>query len=761
MNRISRFLAAASLLFSFAALAAQGFVVRDIRVEGLQRISAGTVFNYLPVKVGEEFSEDRFQEAIRALFKTGYFSDVRLERDGQILVVAVQERPTISEIRFEGNKDFNADELKTSLKDIGFASGRVYDKSTLDRVEQELKRQYFAQGKYAVQIKPTVTPLERNRVDILFDIAEGLVARIKEINLVGNEAFTDAQILEEFQLTTPTYFSFFTKDDQYSKQKLAADLESLSKYYQNRGYINFQVTSTQVTITPDKKDIYITINVAEGKPYTIKDVKIAGRLMVPDEALFKAVKVRSGDTFSRREVSDSQNALTELLGTEGYAFANINAIPEMDEKSQQVSLTFQVDPGARAYVRRVNFAGNIRTRDEVLRREMRQLEGGWFSTAQVKRSRERLEKLGYFKEVNVETPAVPGSPDQVDVNVNVAENPSGLLLAGVGYSQSGGFIINANVTQENFLGTGKRVGVGFSNSDVDRNYSFSYTNPYWTVDGVSRSFGVHYRERDASQLNISNYTTDTAGANVGFGVPISETNSVNFGLAYDNIDLKLGTTASAEIAGYVARRGNQLNTLTATVGWAQDARNRHLLADRGHYLRLGSELGVPGTDMEYISVSGQAQGFFPLSREFTLMLNSELSWGDGYGKESDMPFLQHYFAGGPRSVRGFKDNTLGPLDSSGNPFGGDFRAVANAEVLFPVPFLHKDSKSMRMLAFVDAGNVFAEPKNFKLGDIRSSAGLGFQWISPFGPLSFSLAQPINDKAGDQTQRFQFLLGAAF
>ncbi|MCW8963491.1 MAG: outer membrane protein assembly factor BamA [Gammaproteobacteria bacterium] len=738
------------------------FVVEDIRVEGIQRISAGTVFTYLPVKVGDEFSESQYAETIRAVYKSGYFNDIRLERQGNILIVSVQERPAIASITFSGNKEFDNDELKVALKDIGLAEGRVYNKSVLDKVEQELRRQYYSHGKYSVRIQSTVTPLERNRVGIGVDVSEGLVAKIKEINIIGNETYDEEELKKQFELTVPTWYSFFSKDDQYSKQKLAADLEKLSSYYLDRGFLKFNIDSTQVSITPDKKDIYITINVTEGEQYSVEEVKISGKLLYPDDELFRSVQVRAGDIFSRRAIVASTDALTDLMGNDGYAFANVNAIPDLDEEKKTVSLTFFIDPGRRIYVRRINVAGNSRTRDEVLRREMRQIENAWMSTKDVERSRTRLERLGYFTEINVETPAVPENPDQVDVNFSVTEQPSGQLLAGIGYSQSQGFLLNSSISQDNFLGSGVKFGVNFSTSEADEAYGISYTNPYYTTDGISRGFSILYRSRDGEELGISDYTTDVLSGKLNYGFPISETNTIFVSLGYENLELKPAFGAPREIRQFVVDNGDTYDNVIATASWVDDNRNRSaLFADRGTYTSISGEVSSPGSDLEYYKITARHQRFFPLTRNSTLSLNGEIGFGDGYGDLDDLPFYEHYFAGGVSSVRGFEDNSLGPKDSTGEPFGGDFRLVANAEVILPMPFVSKDDKAWRMTAFMDAGNVFTEAGDFDAGDLRYSAGLGVRWLSPFGPIKASFAEPLNDKSEDDVQNFQFTFGSTF
>jgi outer membrane protein insertion porin family len=741
---------------------AASFVVEDIRVEGIQRISAGTVFTYLPVKVGDQFNESQYAEAIRAVYDSGYFKDIRLERQGNVLIVVVEERPAIASISFSGNKEFDNDELKAALEQIGLAEGRVYNKSILDKVEQELRRQYYSQGKYSVRIETTVNPLERNRVGISVDVSEGAVAKIKDINIIGNKAFEEEDLKDLFDLTVPNWYSFFSKDDQYSKQKLAADLERLSSYYLDRGYLKFNIDSTQVSITPDKKDIYITINISEGEQYSIKEVRISGKLLYPDEELFKAVNIRSGDIFSRKEIVNGTDALTDMMGNDGYAFANVNAIPDIDEENKLVALTFFIDPGRRIYVRRINVAGNSRTRDEVLRREMRQIENAWMSTRDVQRSRTRLEKLGYFSDINVETPAVPENPDQVDVNFTVVETPSGQLLAGVGYSQSEGLLLNSSITQDNFLGSGVRFGFNFSTSESDEQYGLNFTNPYHTPDGVSRGFSFLYRSRDAEELGISDYTTDLLSGKINYGFPISETNTIFVSLGYENLELKPAFLAPREITDFVNENGDTYDNIIGTAAWVDDNRNRSaLFADRGTYQSLSTEFSFPGSDLEYYKITYRHQKYFPLTRDYTLSLNGEIGIGDGYGSIDDLPFLEHYFAGGVSSVRGFEDNTLGPKDSTGEPFGGDFRLVGNAEVIMPMPFVDKDNKAWRFTTFLDAGNVFAEAGDFDAGDLRYSVGVGVRWLSPFGPLKVSYAEPLNDESTDEVQKFQFTFGTTF
>lgn len=746
-----------SLLLCGSARAFEAFEVSDIRVEGLERISPGTVFNYLPIKVGDTVDTDDTVNAVKALFKTGFFSDVRMERDGTVLVVYVKERAAISSIKITGNKDLETDKLLEGLKDIGLAEGRVFDRSLLDKVEQELRRQYFSRGKYAVKIETTITPLERNRVGILIDISEGEAARIKQINIVGNHTFTDKELRKGFTLDTPSFLSFITKNDQYSKQKLSADLEILRSYYLDRGYLNFNILSTQVSITPDKKDIYITINISEGNQFRIKEVTLSGELVLKPEELFPLVKINPDDVFSRKRVTEAVDRISAKLGDQGYAFANVNTVPDVNESERLVNLAFIVDPGKRVYVRRVNVKGNITTRDEVLRREMRQMEAGWFSAEKVERSRTRLQRLGFFEDVNVETPAVPGTTDQVDVNYSVTETSSGNITAGAGYSQTSGILFNASVSQDNFLGSGKRVSFAFNNSKVTTIYNFYYTDPYYTINGISRGFGLFYKKTDADQANISSYTTDTYGANVNYGIPINEFDTIRVSPEFENLKLKETSESPNEVIDFIDRHGNDYNTVKLTGSWAHDTRNKALFADDGGLQSLSVETAVPGSGLQYYKLGYDQRRYVPLTKDLTLSMHAQLGYGDGYGDYDNLPFFENYFAGGVRSVRGFEDNTLGPKDSKGNPIGGSVQVVGGAEILFPIPFV-EGTKSFRLGTFFDIGNVYSDVSNFDATELRYSVGVSSLWISPLGPLAISLGFPLNDKSGDNVQNFQFTVG---
>jgi outer membrane protein insertion porin family len=749
-----------ALMVPLAALA-EPFVIQDIRVEGLQRISAGTVFNYLPVRVGEEVESGDTASIIRALYKTGFFKDVRLEREGNVLIVFVSERPAIAQINITGNKSMETEQLLLGLKDIGMAEGRVFNRSVLDKIEQELRRLYFNQGKYGIKLQSTVTPLERNRVAVDIDITEGETARIKRINIVGNDSFDEDDILDEFELGTTDWTSIITSNDQYSRQQLSADLETLRSYYLDRGYINFKVNSTQVSITPDKKDIYITINITEGAVFTIRDIKLAGTLVVPKEEIFPLIELNRGDVFSRKDVVGSAERISDLLGNKGYAFANVNSIPEIDEEERQVGITFFVDPGKRVYVRRVNISGNSNTRDEVLRREMRQLESAWFSTELVNLSKDRLQRLGYFDDVSVETPAVAGSTDQVDVNIRVKEKATGNLMLGAGYSQSQGVILQASVSQDNFLGTGKRVAFAFNNSDANRLYRLGYTNPYYTVDGISRGFDLRYKETNYADVDIADYATDIASAGINFGIPLNEFDRIRFDLSVVDTDFILGDDASTQVRNFKTTYGDSFLDFKMGVSWTHDSRDSYLFPTRGGLQRLAGVATIPGSDLTYYRLEYQHRRYFPLSEDFTLSLNAEIGYGEGYSDTDNLPFFENFFSGGTKSVRGFKDYSLGPRDDNDEPLGGNLKAVGNVELLFPPPF-NLASKTMRLGAFVDAGNVFdTDNDDFDAGDFRYSAGLSMTWLSPMGALGISLAAPMNDESGDETETFQFTFGSTF
>jgi outer membrane protein insertion porin family len=743
--------------------AAQEFVIEDIRVEGLERITPGTVFNYLPMKVGDTFDDSRSSEAVRALFKTGFFDDVRLERDGSILVFILDERPAIGSITMTGNEDVETEGLLENLKQFGFAEGRVFVQSQLDQVEQELQRQYYSFGKYAIKINSTVTELDNNRVGVLIEVSEGLAAKIKKINIVGNTVFKEKKLLKQFKLSTPTLFSFYTKNDQYSKQKLSGDLEALRSYYLDNGYLNFNIDSTQVSITPNKKDIYITINISEGEQYTVTEVKLAGDLILPEDNLFELISISKGELFSRRKVTDSSKNLTERLGEEGYSFANVNSIPEINKDDKTVSITFFVDPSKRVYVRRINFSGNSKTRDEVLRQEMRQQEGAWISTTQVERGKQRLQRTGYFKDVNVDTPAVAGTTDQVDVNYTVEEAPGGKIGAGLGFSQGQGLILNASISQDNFLGSGKRVQFAFNNSDVNTNYGIGYTNPYFTVDGISSGFNAFYRVTNAQDANLAIFETKEYGGAFSLGIPVAENNSLLTSIEYTNTEIDLETETSTQIKDFITQNGDTYDILKLTAGFAYDTRNKRVLPDKGTYHRINTEVSMPsfGDAIEFYKIDYETKWFKNIYEDYILTLGADIGYGDSYGDTTELPFFENFYAGGPRTVRGYEENTLGPRDSTNRPLGGDTKIVGNAEIILPVPFLSDFKKSVRVTGFIDAGNVYGPNEDLELGELRYSTGVSAIWVSPFGAVSASMALPFNDQSTDEIQNFQFTFGTSF
>ena len=752
------FLAAA---VSTSAYGFEPFVIKDIRLEGLQRISAGTVFNYLPVKIGDKINNELSSQAIRTLYKTGFFKDVRLEQEGNALVVFVAERPAIADVSITGNSEIPTEQLEDSLKQIGLTRGKVLDRSLLDKIEQELERQYYSLGKYGVKIDTETSPLERNRVKVSINIAEGGDAKVYAINIVGNEIFTDERLLGRTQLGG---ISFFGGRKQYSKQLLGADLETIKSFYLDRGYINFNIDSTQVSLTPDKQDVYVTVNITEGEQYKVRNIKLAGDLIVPENELIDMVSLKEGDVFSRKLAVESTKRISDRLSEDGYAFANVNIVPDVDKDTLTVGITLFIDPGKRVYVRRVNVSGNSKTKDEVIRREFRQFEGDWMSSKQVSLSRSRLDRTGYFESVSVETPAVPGTSDQVDINYAVKEQPTGNLSAGVGYSDTQGVLLNLGVTQENFLGTGKRVGVNIDNSQVTKNYSVSYTNPYHTIEGISRGFRVYYRAVDALEANISNFTTDSYGFNLNYGFPLGETTSARISLGFENTELLLADDTlgiSADILEFVEENGNVYDDFPISASYVDDSRNKRLMATSGSLMTLGTQATVPGSDLEYYKLNFRYLHYIPLGKVTTLSLNTSLGYGDGYGDTSRLPPFKNYFAGGVRTVRGYDANSLGPRDTvTGDPIGGDRMIIGNVELILPNPLeTEEGSGSTRVSAFIDFGNVYRN--KVELSELRASTGLSILWLSPVGALTFSYAFPINDQEGDELQAFQFTLGSAF
>jgi len=770
-----------ALLLSLLASAAQAdtFEVSDIRINGLQRVSAGSVFSALPLNIGDQLDQQRLVEASRSLFSTGFFQDIQLGREGDVLVINVVERPSIATIELEGNKAIKSEDLLNGLRLAGLAEGEIFQQATLEGVRNELLRQYVAQGRYSADIQAEVIAEPRNRVSLKITIDEGKVASIRHVNVVGNTVFSNEDLAALFELKSSRWWRFFSSADKYSREKLGGDLERLRSWYLNRGYINMDIASTQVSISPDKKHVFITVNINEGEQYSVRDVRLSGDLVVEEEAVRSLLLIEQGQVFSREVMTASSDLITRRLGNEGYTFANVNAVPEVHEEDRTVSVNFFVDPGKRAYVNRIDFRGNTKTDDEVLRREMRQMEGGWASTHQIDRSKSRLEQLGFFKEVNVETLPVPGVDDQVDVNFTVEEQPSGSVTASLGFAQGTGLILGGSISQNNFFGTGNRVSFSANRSEYQTALSFGFVDPYFTVDGVSLGYNAFYRTTDYDRLNVdvSSYAVDSYGAGFNFGYPVSDTSRLNFGLSVQNDKVKTGTFTVKEIIGFLDEEGDNFNSLKFSTGWSQSTLNRGVFPDRGHSQSVRFETTLPGSDLSFYSVDYRAQKYFRMSDDLTLRLHSDLGVVKSYGSTSQVPFFEHYYVGGIGSLRGYRDSSVGPRstpsdldpDRDALPFGGNIKVAGGAEVIFPLPFV-QDQRSMRTVLFADFGNVYTDTclrgnpnctTGVDLGDLRYSVGVGLNWLTALGPLGFSLGVPLNKQSGDKTQVFQFTLGQTF
>ena len=756
---ILRGIATALAVFALAGAAGaqefQPFVVKDIRVEGLQRTEPGTVFSYLPVKVGETMNADKARAALRALYATGFFADVRLDVENDVLVVFVRERPAIAQIDFSGMKEFEPDNVRKVLRELGMAEGRIFDRALLDSAEQELKRQYLSKGMYAAAVQTTVTPLERNRVGISIAVTEGPVAKIRGINIVGAQAFTESELLGLFVLRTPGWLTWYTQADRYSRERLGADLETLRSFYLNRGYLDFALESTQVAITPDRRDIYITINISEGETYTVSEVSLAGQLLVPREELETLIQLKRGDVFSREKLAASTKAISDRLGNEGYAFANANAIPNINKEKRTVAFSIVIDPGRRVYVRRIDVAGNAKTRDEVVRREMRQLEGAYYDASKIQLSRRRIDRTAFFSEVTVETLPVEASPDQVDVLYTVKEKATGSLLLGVGFSSVERIALSASVSQANVFGTGKFLSANINSGSVNQVYSLSYMDPYYTVDGVSRGFDIYRRVTDASSLDTGAYKTDSLGGGIKFGYPVSEQISVDFGATIESVELEIFETSPLAYIRFVRDFGTQYTYASGTAGWTRDSRDSLITTTAGSFLRASGE--IAGGDLQYYRLGYQQQWYYPMTRTFTLHLGGEIGYAGGYAGQP-LPFFKNYYAGGTGSVRGFRSFSLGPKDENGDATGGNRKLTGVAEFLFPMPGAEQD-RSLRLAAFLDAGQVYAG--NIVLGELRYATGIALFWSSPLGPLRLSWAHPINVQSGDRKQQLQFTFGTGF
>ena len=764
-------------LIVFCSSSAQAFVIADIRVEGLQRISAGSVFGSIPYNVGDDIGIAEIRSIARSLFETENFDDVQIGRDGNVLVVVIKERPTIDSIEFEGNKAIKTEALLEGLEKSGLAEGQIFKKVTLEHIASDLESQYVSQGRYDAGIETTVVNLPRNRVAIKVDVFEGNVSGIRHINIVGNSVFDDEMLIDKLELKLPSLFSFYTKDDQYSREKLQGDIESLESYYLDRGYLNFRVDSTQVAIAPNMEDVYITFNVTEGDQFTVSAVDVAGELRdIPEESIRGLLITRPGQIFSREYMTASEERIEAVLGNAGYTFASATGEPVVDEGGNTVTIRYFVDAGQRAYVRRVSFQGNTVTQDEVLRREMRQMEGGWASTAMIEASKIRLQRLGFFKEVNVETPSVPGTEDQIDVNFSVEEQPSGSISATVGFAEDTGLILGLQYQESNVFGTGNSINIGVNRSDYQEALNFSFFDPYFTVDGVSRGYSVFFRRSDFGDFNIASFSTDSYGVSMNFGYPISEISRISFSLGYENTNIKEGIIPAQEISEFVNKEGNKFDLLSISASYSMSALNRGLLPTAGRSQSISFEMTIPGSELEFYRINYSGQIFFPLWGPTVLRLRSDLGYGDAFGGTDTFPFYKHFFAGGMGSVRGFESNTLGPRATPSpqdqfndpDPIGGNALVELSAEILFPLPFI-EDQSQMRSVLFFDAGNVFNTNcpdvsvycLDLEDGELRYSAGLAVTWITGFAPISFALSFPINEKDGDESEAFQFELGKTF
>ena len=764
----------ATLLYCTSSFA---FIISDIRVEGLQRVSAGTVFGAVPYSVGDNVGAEEIRTITRSLFQTETFDDVQIGRDGNVLVIVVKERPTIDSIEFEGNKAIKTEALIEGLQGSGLSEGQIFKKVTLDQIASDLERQYVSQGRYDANIETNIENLPRNRVAIKVDVYEGNVSGIRHINIVGNTVFDDETLIELLELKLPGWLSFYTKDDQYSREKLQSDIEVLESHYLDRGYLNFRVDSTQVSIAPNMEDVYITVNVIEGDQFKISAVEVAGELRdIPEENIRAMLLTREGQTFSRQYMTFSEERIESALGNAGYTFASATGEPSANDDGETVTVKYFIDAGKRAYVRRLNFQGNTVTQDHVLRREMRQMEGGWASTAMIEGSKIRLQRLGFFKDVSVETPTVPGTDDQIDVNYTVEEQPSGSISATIGYAQRMGLILGLGYQESNVFGTGNSINIGVNRSDYQQALNVSFFDPYYTVDGVSRGYAAFFRKSDYQERNIASFSTDSYGLNVSFGYPISEISRIGLTVGIERTEIKEGVIPAQEISEFLDEEGNEFDLVSLTASYSMSALNRGLLPTGGRSQSLSFEMTVPGSELEYYRLNYTGQVFYPIFNPFVLRLRANLGYGEAYGGTENFPFYKHFFGGGMGSVRGYESNSLGPRSTPSpqdqyndpDPIGGNVLVELSAEVLFPLPFI-EDQSQLKSVLFFDAGNVFNTNcpdvsvycLDLDEGELRYSAGIAVTWITGFAPISFALAFPVNDKEGDESESFQFELGKTF
>ena len=753
------FVFVATAMVSLSAWAVEPFKLKDIRVEGLQRVESGTVFASLPFRIGDFYNDESGAAAIRALFALGLFKDVRLDTQGDVLVVIVEERPSISEIQWVGLKEFDKDALTKSLKEVGLSEGRPFDKALADRAEQELKRQYITRSLYGAEVQTTVTPVDRNRVNLTFTVTEGGPSKIKEIRINGNQSFSERTLKDQLNLDIGGWLSWYTKSDRYSRSKLNADLEILRSFYLARGFLEFRVDSTQVAISPDKQDISIVVNVTEGDRFVVSNVKLEGNYLGKEDEFKAIVKIGIGQPFNAETVAETTKAFSDYFGKFGYAFARIDARPEIDRLNNRVSLVLVAEPSRRAYVRRINVTGNNRTRDEVIRREFRQLESAWYDGDKIKLSRDRVDRLGFFTEVNIETQEVPATNDQVDLIISVVEKPTGSVSAGAGFSSTEKVAFNFGIRQENAFGSGNYLATEINTSRFNRTIVISTTDPYFTEDGVSRTIDLFHRTSRPYLGDLNAYSLVSSGAGMRFGVPFSEVDRVFFGANLEQTSIRPGTNLPNAYVEYMQQFGYTSTSLPLTIGWARDGRDSALVPSKGILQRFNSDLSLAG-DSRYIRTNYQIQHYTPLTKKFTLALNADIGYGQGLSNRP-YPLFKNYFVGGLGSVRGFQQSSLGPSNSANTLFlGGAKKVVFNAEVLAPFPGAGND-RTLRLFAFADAGRAFAESQKISLTDLRSSVGIGLSWLSPMGPLRFSYAFPVKSQDTDKIQRLQFQIGTSF
>ena len=813
---MKKFLTLILLLLAFSQAAAETFRIDDIRVDGLQRISEGTVFSFIPVEPGDTMTPTLARSTIRDLFRSGFFDDISLARENNVLVIAVSERAAISAISISGNRQISNDDLLPALANIGIAEGEIFNQMALDRVRQELIRQYFSRGHYDVTVETRISELSRNRVNLSIDIAEGKQARIRHINIVGNESFSEKELRSDFESSDRRGLTFWRGRTQYTREKLSGDLEELRSFYLDRGYVDFAIESTQVSISPDKQDIFITANVREGEVFTVSDVVLTGELILPEESLRQIVVIEPGDTFSRRDLERSMENISAILSNIGYAFANVNPMPRINRETREVEINFFIEPGHRVYVRRIHFRGNEQSKDEVLRREMRLFEGAWFSQSALDRSRMRIQRLGFFDNVNIETEPVDGTEDQVDIIVSVEEQPSGSFQIGLGFSQFQGLIASISVDQDNFLGTGRRVAFAVQRSRFASQASINYTNPYWTADGVSRGFFLRYSEFDTigRSSNRAQFSTSQAAGGVNIGFPVTELNFLRFGASGQQVDINLpgqflpppgdpdapledfiflvpatrplGVSLDEDGDGFLSRSERRITTFRVDATWSRDSRNHFLNPTRGSLNRLNAEVSLPGSTREFYKLTYQFRKYWPIGRRMAFGVRGDISYGDAYDDwdsrlaieplepeiaqgqcdleevvtmDSGLPFFEHFFAGGVHDVRGFDDFSLGPKDQFCRSVGGDFKVTGGFELAFPMPFI--EAGGTRLALFVDFGNVYRDFDDFDANRLRAAGGISLTWQAPVGPIIISLSQPIKKRTGDNTQALQFTFGQAF